>query len=314
MKKSLLTFGILLAVLAGNIHAQNGSAIARLDSNHILIGDQVVLHLIFKGSTTPLFPLLQDSIQALEIVRTTAIDTHRENNMLTLQQSITLTSFDSGTYEIPAFFFFGKDSQILAGTQPLILEVSTIAVDTTANIKAIKSPLAVPLTWKEIGKYMLLAACCILLVIGIVLLVHHLKSKGGAKTEKKSVPKEAAHLIAFKALKTLQDKKLWQKGEYKTYYSELTDILRTYLFNRWEIPAMEMVSDEIMEAVSRLPLQNFDLSQLQQLLQTADSVKFAKAVPLPDENSLAGQVAYLFVDATKITESEKNDIGGTTNV
>ena len=52
--------------------------------------------------------------------------------------------------------------------------------------------------------------------------------------------------------------KLWQQGEIKQYYSELTDILRIYIENRWDIQAMEMVSSEIIESLN-LQLNNHEL-------------------------------------------------------
>lgn len=303
MKNTLLIINILLWILPAGL-AQHTKAVAKLDSNHILIGDQVNLHISYTGNkSSVLFPQFSDSLQALEIISKSVIDTTRNNNQITLSQHITLTSFDSGSYEIPAITFYGIDSQPLASTLPLNLNVNTIDVDTTGMIKEIKEPLSVPLTWKEIGTYILLTIAVILLLIGLILLIIRLKQRKRKENAPEVVPKEAAHIIALKALEELNNKKLWQKNEYKAYYSELTDILRTYIFNRWEIPAMEMVSDEITDAIyNQIP----DIApeyNLQQTLKIADAVKFAKEIPLPDENSQAYKVVYDFVCATKLKET-----------
>ena len=126
----------------------------------------------------------------------------------------------------------------------------------------------------------------------------------------KTVPKEAAHLIALRALENLKEKKLWQQNEYKAYYSELTEILRTYLFNRWEISAMEMVSDEILQALRPYLTDPTLLEKLQKTLQTADGVKFAKATPLPDENMQSYQWIYELVEATQLRETPANNPTG----
>jgi hypothetical protein len=53
------------------------------------------------------------------------------------------------------------------------------------------------------------------------------------------------HVWALKELDKLNQKKLWQSGEVKSYYSELTDIARTYIELRYKIPAMEKTTDEL---------------------------------------------------------------------
>ena len=257
-----------------------------------------------------LFPHFKDSLGSLEIVRVSAIDTMKGDGTTLLAQDITLTCFDSGQYEIPALTFYGRDSQILAVTNAIPLEVNTIEVDTTAMIKGIKAPLSAPLTWKEIGNFVLIGIAAILLIVGLVWLAYHLGGKKKSRTAMKTVPKEAAHLIALRALENLKEKKLWQQNEYKAYYSELTEILRTYLFNRWEISAMEMVSDEILQALRPYLTDPTLLEKLQKTLQTADGVKFAKATPLPDENMQSYQWIYELVEATQLRETPANNPTG----
>ena len=42
---------------------------------------------------------------------------------------------------------------------------------------------------------------------------------------------------------------LWQHGETKEYYSELTDITRTYIEEAVDVPAMESTSSELYDAL-----------------------------------------------------------------
>lgn len=87
---------------------------------------------------------------------------------------------------------------------------------------------------------------------------------------------------ALNALKQLEDKQLWQKGEIKLYQTELTDIMRSYLENAEIVNAMEMTTPDILKNL-KLPV--FDVAhknQLSDILQIADLVKFAKATP--DQN------------------------------
>ena len=71
-----------------------------------------------------------------------------------------------------------------------------------------------------------------------------------------------------------------------------------------------MVSDEIMEAMNQTLHETSLLPDLQKMLQLADGVKFAKAIPLPDENSSAFQIVYDLVEQTKINQATEEK-GGT---
>jgi hypothetical protein len=105
--------------------------------------------------------------------------------------------------------------------------------------------------------------------------------------------------IALQNLDSLEDKKLWQNGKIKEYYSELTDIIRHYLHEQHGIEAMEMITAEILAAYDSAGLQGDARSILSNILMQADYVKFAKAIPLRNENELSLTYSRQFIDATK---------------
>ena len=47
-------------------------------------------------------------------------------------------------------------------------------------------------------------------------------------------------------MKKLNAKKLWQEDNVKEYYSELSEIIRTYIENGIGTPAMEIPTQEIL--------------------------------------------------------------------
>ena len=97
------------------------------------------------------------------------------------------------------------------------------------------------------------------------------------------IEKATAHL------KTLEKKSLVERGEVKAYYSELTDIVRTYIEEAIEIPAMESTTDELIAAFKiaivkkKLALNDETIKNLERVLKQADLVKFAKSKPLEFE-------------------------------
>ena len=312
--KGFLAF-LLFALPMWNAGAQTGfRAEAHSDSTRMLIGDQTILHISITGGTLPAvaFPHPCDTcLHGLEIIRRSAVDTQQSGNGVRLSQEWTLTGFDSGRFEIPSLTFYGKDSQPLAATAPVTIDIRTLPVDTASAIKDIKPLQQVPITLKEIGAFIGIGLVAMAVIAGIIILIRRLRKRKRPQTQAgKRKPDEPAHVTALRALEALRQKKLWQEGRHKQYYSELSDILRTYLDHRWDIPAMEMVSDEIMGAIRQHPVEPQLQNKLRLTLQTADSVKFAKACPLPDENSQAFQSVYEFVEATKAVEHPTEKEGG----
>ena len=112
------------------------------------------------------------------------------------------------------------------------------------------------------------------------------------------------HQIAIDKLEKLKTQQLWQNGLVKIYYSELSEIIRTYIEHGLGTPAMEIPTPDI---VAQLHQKGIDTVSLNELLKLADLAKFAKAMPLEVENKNSYQIALDFIYQTKPTE-EKNDL------
>lgn len=109
---------------------------------------------------------------------------------------------------------------------------------------------------------------------------------------------------ALQALEHLKEENLWQNGQIKAYQTRLTDIIRTYLEERYGINAPEMTTDEIAIALKNV---DFDMKytiELKEILQVADLVKFAKATPDVDIHSLFMDKAVDFVINTRQSSSD----------
>ncbi|MBL0342595.1 MAG: hypothetical protein IPP71_17880 [Bacteroidetes bacterium] len=127
----------------------------------------------------------------------------------------------------------------------MLITVNTIPVDTTRAIKDLKGQIVVPYSWKDALPYVL-----VLLIVGLVafLIYRYFKKRSAKITEPViRIPRRPAHEIALEALAALDASKLWQNGNYKGYYTELSDIIRTFIQNRWSLAAMEMTTDEVLK-------------------------------------------------------------------
>ncbi|MCX7861373.1 MAG: hypothetical protein N2449_00050 [Bacteroidales bacterium] len=285
---------------------------AELNRNKCLIGDHLTLSLTLSKPlhSTISFPVLTDTItKSIEIIQKQNIDTiTKENQQITLKQNFIITSFDTGLITIPPLPFVLKNDSITDTiyTNPITFSVYALPVDTTKQtIFDIKPPIGEPFSWKEFLPYILWSLLAILIIATAIYVYLRIK-KNKPIIPIPEKPKDPPYVVALKQLHELKEKKLWQKQLYKQYYSELTDILRIYLEEQYQIPAMESLSSELIEHLKNRSFDEELVRNMQSLLTTADFVKFAKATPLPDENDWHWKNAVAFVEQTKPVMEEKN--------
>ena len=290
MRKILFPFFFFSSVL---LIGQNLS----LDTNSIRIGEQIKLSIScsFQKGEKFVWPTFKDTIiKGVEIVEEGKIDSTETENTITISQNLTITSFDSGSYYI-APIVFNENLK----TEAAILNVQTVEVAEDTEIKDIKPPIDAPYGWSDIWPFLL----GILLIILIYLL---LKKYVFAKKKQviRAKPKVIipTDVIAIKALNELDKKQLWKKGELKQYHSEISEILRTYLEERFQILALELPTFDILISLTKKGLVKEDLQTLTTILQRADLAKYAKSKPTDLENEQSMELSLVFVNNTKKKE------------
>ena len=225
------------------------------------------------------------SFGALEVIESYKIDTIKSNDKYELIKKYGLTQFDSGKYTIPRIpiIINGKT----AYSDSLKIEVANVKVDTLKqkmfDVKDIAAAESVSNGW---WKYLL----AILALIGLGFLGYYLFKKFYKKPEKvEEIIYTSPIEKATSLLQQLEKKELWQRGEVKSYYSELTDIARTYIEEEIHVPAMESTTSELIVSLrnvaknKKLKLSKETLENLEKVLMQADLVKFAKVKPLDFE-------------------------------
>jgi hypothetical protein len=182
------------------------------------------------------------------------------------------------------------------------MQVQTIPVDTTKEIKDIKPPIDVPFTFREALPYIIGG---IAIAVLVWLLIRWLK-KRKRKPEEKAIKilLRPAHEIAIEGLEKIREQKLWQQGLYKEYHSGVSDTIRAYIENRFSITAMEMPSDDTLSHFRNNIINPEAFEKLRYILQLADMVKFAKGIPVGSENELSIQHAFDFITFTKQVTKE----------
>lgn len=263
--------------------SQNNASISSvIDTNAIKIGEQIRYTITVAVDSTDYvnFPEGQ-TFSPLETVEAIATDTTKEKNRFILQKIYALTQFDSGAYTIPQQRIEINKKPFL--TDSFRIKVADIKVDTlTQKLFDIKPLRAVEKSNSQIWK-IVLGILGGLIILAALLYWFVWKKK--PLTEEEKVALLPPYDRALLELKKLENSKFLIQDEYKAYYSQLTDIVRSYLEEDAHVSALESTTGqlisklELMKDAGDLKLEDDTIKQFSQILQTADLVKFAKSKP-----------------------------------
>ena len=259
---------------------------ATLDTNFILIGEQIKLNISNNINETNKWPTYEDFlIDGLEIIKADKIDTN--NNAIS--QNFIITAWDSGTYYIPPITFSEKSK-----TEGILLTVATINIEEGAELKDIKAPMNAPIGWSDIWPW-ITGILIICLIFYILKKYFSTKKKTIISKPKIIIP---ADVTALNQLSKLEKAKLWEQGNIKEYHTQLSEIIRRYMENRFKFIALELTTDEILRELKSIVSDELS-NNLKTILQRADLAKFAKSKPIDNENTESMRLAKQFVQSTK---------------
>lgn len=308
MKKTFYIFFFIL-LSAATLRAQNATAEALMDRYAIRIGEQCTLKLFVRytegsAKANVQWPIINDSItEHIEFLGADTVSTKlvdRVSVMYEQKCSWVLTSFDSGLWVIPPVPFVVNNDTVW--TEMIELYVNTIPVDTSQGLKPIAAIYDVPAPpppiddnsisiWWWIGGGLLLITAVLLFLLS---------------RKKKPIPVAPVatghvllpHEVVLQKLNAMAINKPWRSGNMKGHYTELTELMRGWVVERFHFSAMEMTTYQIMMRLRRMPDSGNKTSELEHVLRTADLVKFGKQVPDDYTNEKCIQHAIDFVMST----------------
>ena len=315
--KRLFAIALLLAGAAARAQSDVPQVTAHIQPDSVMIGDRFDLVVDVEKDLVQVvqFPEFEDKPgNPIELHKEYPIDTlERDGRHLKLRKRYTLAAFEEGKWNLgrPAVLYADKNIvDTLWARDSLYLEVATFQIDSTSqSIYDVKPQWNLPFRFGEVSGYAQWGALALVLLLALValyalkrILARYGKGLGDLF---KPAPPQPPHVVAIKALEALHNQKLWQNNRHKQYYSGLTDILRTYIAARWGVGAMEMTSDEIIEAMRSEELPDKARMDLTAILRDADLVKFAKATPDGEQNEADYLKAFYFVEETKLVVEEE---------
>lgn len=322
--KNSFIFIILLAFAVLPSAAGRVMVNARLDSASMLMGrvNTLLLEVVQDKNVKGEFPifknfgergyvtLLNDTVELRSDIKvdTTEIGSGR----IQINYKVPVQVFDSGTYRLPEFVFVtGRDSAFSKSLSLTVRPVKVKADDPISPMTDVAQPED-PSIFDAVPDWLYYWWWAILLVLALVAAgvwaYFRYRNVGAILPKKPQIP---PHQVALERLQRLKNRKLWQSGQEKEFYTVLTDILRSYLDARFGIKAMEMTSRQIITKLAEDPSMRENRGRMRQILDMADFVKFAMVRPLPDDNIKAFDNAVEFVESTVPTPTEENEAGAT---
>ena len=300
---------ILFFLLSTSLFAQKVKTSVNVTKNKIGAEFKLTLKTDVDTLSKVIFPEAKN-FGALEVINSYKIDTVRNGARYELIKKYGLTQFDSGKYTIQRIPVLINGKPVFSDS--IKVEVNDVIVDTLKqkmydikDIAQVESPIG---NW---WIYLL-----IFFAIGIAgyFIYQFIKKR-------QNQPK--AEVIVFKSpiekattlLQQLENKELWQKGEIKDYYSELTDIARNYIEEEINIPAMESTTSELIDGLrkaakqKKLKLSNETVENLEKVLKQADLVKFAKVKPLDyeieeDKKRISSSIVIIHKSIPEVVEND----------
>ncbi len=318
MKRLFFIFFILITTV--QLYGQT-SVNTVVDTNIIEFGNQTKLRIQMQVAENQniIFPRFKDTIgDGIDFVEEMPLDTISQKPF-TLEKTYVIAGFKDSIRTIPALPVLVDTDTVWSSVtkilvQPLYIDSATMAkVDTTHLFKIfdidINPPMDKKMTFKEFwirfGRWITLALGIILVLAAIFWFAYRAYKNKPIKILEK--PKEPAHLIAFRQLEDLKNKKIFATEKSKEFYSELTGILRLYIEYRFSLPALENTSTEILDNFDQNKelIDNEQFEALRTILETADLAKFAKYKQLQNVNEANFELTYNFVEKTKLVVVEK---------
>jgi hypothetical protein len=240
------------------------------DRQRLLLGEQMAVNIkafADKGAALDNFPL--DTLPHLEILEASKIDTTMIGETVQLSQTLTVTSWDSGRWNLPTVITAGTPSKLVA-----LDVVYTSPWDPKQpyhdikGIVPVKNPGRTTWWWYLIGLAVLAALFLLFFPAG--------------KKEKKEVELDKKALR--KAMEALEKLEKDRTADAKTFHTELVNIFRAYLKGAKGIQSFSKTTDDLSIQLQSQKLPSADYNNLVQTLRLSDVVKFAAYKPADSQN------------------------------
>ncbi len=316
----LLYICVVLVVLIGVVSAEDSAAVdtvksapgitieTEIDRAEIFIGDLINYRLtvLFDSGIILTPPPIGANLGSFD-VKDYQVDEETDlgDGRKKIESRFLLTTFTTGDYIIPPIpiEYMTRDStkKVLI-SEPIAIRVSSLLAEDsdTLDIRDLKPPFDFKAS--KAWLYYLIGGVLITGSIVFYLIWRHRRKK---QLESEWVDPRRPWEIAFEDLAVLREKDYPADNRFKQYYIELSEIIRSFLQRIYQVPVLDMTTDEFCNVLTELEISEDLYEWIKAFLGYADLVKFAKLIPEIEKTESDFNEAYQLVDRIMHTELEK---------
>ena len=287
----------ILLIIPFGIFSQNIDFTAKASKNKIVVGEPATVALEFKFPASQLIDSVEFQLASSgdslgnnwelwekSIVEKNSYQGDNGEFFVSFTQDFTIANFDTGSYTFPPSIAFFNSDKLFSNSLEFTIELDEI--DEKAFIKNIKPIKEVSIVWYEYLIYFIKKYGWWILIILVFIFagIHLYKKFYKKKINSISIPRIPLEVTLLESLKNIKEKKDWENGRFKKYYSELSNVLWQFLEYRYSIQTFEKTSGEILESLKWSEIPNKYPSELSRFFEISDGVKFAKFNPLQKDN------------------------------
>ena len=286
-----------MLIIPFGIFSQNIDFTAKASKNKIVVGEPATVALEFKFPASQLIDSVEFQLASSgdslgnnwelwekSIVEKNSYQGDNGEFFVSFTQDFTIANFDTGSYTFPPSIAFFNSDKLFSNSLEFTIELDEI--DEKAFIKNIKPIKEVSIVWYEYLIYFIKKYGWWILIILVFIFagIHLYKKFYKKKINSISIPRIPLEVTLLESLKNIKEKKDWENGRFKKYYSELSNVLWQFLEYRYSIQTFEKTSGEILESLKWSEIPNKYPSELSRFFEISDGVKFAKFNPLQKDN------------------------------
>ena len=316
----MIRFLYILLLFPIFLNAQEYKFEANCNKNSLIVGEpakvEVKLNIPAEQSIDTVFFKLSGNGDTLgnnwelwntsEIVKE-SIQTEDDDYYINYSQEFTIANFDTGKYEFPPVVAILDSTTLFSNS--LLFNVSYQSINQEESIKSIKPIKEVYISWWEylIHFFYKYGLIILLIIFSVFIMIIIIKKFKKSTEQEYEIPKIPLEIILLEKLEKIKKNKFWENGDFKTYYSKITEINWLFLEHRYQIQTFEKTSDEILKSLkwSSIP-ENF-FSELSRLFEISDGVKFAKLQPLEKDNIHAFNITKTLIQEERTDLKKENN-------
>ena len=310
-----LMLSALYVVSAFGATSSESTAVVRGPEGELYVGDPIVLTLSVHHpeDLQVIFPALDEQWGAFRVVSQTLDETlNHGDGFETSTQLIDVRAFQTGVFETPPLLvklsdLDGNLSEV--STSPIPITISSVLVEGDSTLRDIKPQAALPYTnflpWAALGGLLLVA------FLGVSFFYRRQRRNG----HEGSIDTRLPHEVALDELDRIEKLDLPKTNAFKVHYTLISDCVRTYIENLYQVGTAERTTGEIFDDLKTVDIAPESIRNLVSILAECDLVKFSKFQP----DAISAQLIIvesreIVVETTPIEPDEKSEDMGTPGV